>query len=239
MANIQRRDLMKGMLATAAAMAMPAAAWAERSTEDQMMDIYRLTGKEASRQQLLGGFPTFCVTGRGLGPLKLDTLVRVFLIKPEFDDWKDVALTALGNPSLNDFAGRMRAAHDYATAHGYLAGFPNYFDAPTGLNGARVCGTILIKKQPNPSPITVTNLTLAELGVANMNDALGLFKGVRNYCALKGFAAGYPNMHHANLSKTMNHEQIVCGVVLFKSSAVVDSTVTAQTTLDMDACPQP
>ncbi|MBZ5492586.1 MAG: hypothetical protein LAO76_16820 [Acidobacteriia bacterium] len=237
MANIQRRELMKGILAMAGAMAMPTVAWADQSIEGQMMDIYRLAGVEASHHQLLGGFPTFCTTAIGSDPLtKGDKVIKVFLIKPEFDDWKDVALTALGNPPLNDFAGRMRAAHDYATAHGYLAGFPNYFDAPTGLNGTRVCGTILIKKQPNPSPITLTNLSLAELGVANMNDTLGLFTGIRKYCALRGFAAGYPNMHHANLSKTMNHEQIVCGVVLFRESAVAASTVTARTSLNMDAC---
>lgn len=236
MVNIQRRDLIKGILATAGAMAMPALAWTDQSSENEMMNIYRLTGVEASRHQLLGGFPTFCAKAIVAPPFK-GQVVNVFLIKPEFDDWKDVALTTLGNPSLNDFAGRMRAAHDYATAQGFLAGFPNYFDAPTGLNGARVCGTILIKKQPNPSPIVVTNLSLAELGVANMNDTLGLFKGIRKYCALHNFAAGYPNMHHANLSKTTNHEQIVCGVVLFRESALVPSTVTTQTSLNMDACP--
>jgi hypothetical protein len=220
---------MKGLLVTAAAIGFPRTMWADQATEGDMMETFRQVGLETTRQvqinhkDYVGGFPPFCkrrdpMTGKMKG-------VAIF-IGAGFADWKDVELSELGNVSLNDFAGRMRAAHNYATSHNYLAGFPNFFDAPTGPSGQRrVCGTILIKNQPslpgvNPSPVIVRNLSLAELGNVNLNDSLARFKAVQKYAKTHGFAGGYPTMHQTDLTGQESPHaprRILYGTVLFAS----------------------
>jgi hypothetical protein len=224
MGNIRRRDLMKGILATAAAMAFTRTMRGDQATENDMMEVFRQVGNEATvqnqtnHQNFVGGFPNFCIVTPTL-PLRTK-LVEAIFIKSDFADWKNVELSELRNVSLDDFAGRMRAAHDYAMRHGYLAGFPTFFDAPVGANGHRVCGTVLIKNQANlpgvnPPPIIVRNLSLPELGNVSLNDPLGRFIATKRYAYATGFAGGFPTMHHANLAGEIRHSRIVCGTVLF------------------------
>jgi len=46
--------------------------------------------------------------------------------------WRDVPLSSLGSPSLDDFSLRMRATQDYAGRNGFVGGFPTYFHADYG-----------------------------------------------------------------------------------------------------------
>ena len=39
-------------------------------------------------------------------------------------EWRDVPLSELGNPNLDDFGARMRATQDYATRNGFVRGIP-------------------------------------------------------------------------------------------------------------------
>lgn len=222
MKNIERRDLLKGILATTIAMAFPVGVRADQNTEEQMMDIFRQVAQEATKRGYVGGFPTFC--------LKLDAFnhwrVSAMLLGSDLVDWKDVLLTELGNPSLDDFGGRMRGAQNYATTHGYVAGFPNFFDAPTGPNGhQRVCGTILIKRtlpsenqhEPNSPSAVVQDISVAELGNLPLTDSLGRFRATQKYAARNNFAAGFPNMYHANFAGGTNQIKFACGTVLFSA----------------------
>jgi hypothetical protein len=65
------------------------------------------------------------------------------LIKSSCATFRDVPLTELGSPSLDDIGARFRATQDYATRQGFVGGFPTFFHADRG-NGI-VCGTILMK----------------------------------------------------------------------------------------------
>jgi len=229
MANIQRRDLMKEILATTIAVAFPLNLRADQNTEEAMMDIFRQVAKQATQLNYVGGFPTFCIQPKQKG-LKGWT-VSTILLGSDLVDWKDVALIELGSPSLDDFGGRMRSAQAYATRHGYVAGFPNFFDAPSGPNGhQRVCGTILIKNQPglpgtnqrepNGPSIVVRDVSLAELGNVHLTDSLGRFRATQKFADSNGFAGGFPNMNHVNFAGTINQEKFSCGTVLFSTNKV-------------------
>lgn len=99
----------------------------------------RATQDFASRNGFLAGFPTFFHADYGKG-----TVCGTVLIGNAGADWRDVPLTELGNPALDDIGARMRSANDYAVRNGYLSGFPNFYHADYGKG--IVCGIILIKK---------------------------------------------------------------------------------------------
>ena len=74
--------------------------------------------------------------------LKKVTSCGTVLIKPGCAEFRDIPLAELGNPVLSDIGARFRATQDYATQHGFVGGFPNFFHADYG-NGI-VCGIILL-----------------------------------------------------------------------------------------------
>ena len=57
-------------------------------------------------------------------------------------DWRDVPAAELGNPQ--GIMERFRAVNDYAGAHGYIGGFPNFHQAEK--DGQLVYGVFLIKE---------------------------------------------------------------------------------------------
>ncbi|HEY2912715.1 MAG TPA: hypothetical protein VGK21_05105 [Candidatus Angelobacter sp.] len=230
MVKIQRRDLMKGIMATVAAMALPGTIWANPITEERMVEVFNQVSQQTSDPQFVGAFPDFCIP-----PLKkglVSTIVGTVSIKVGFAELRDhVPLTDLGkNLSVTDWAGIMRATHDYATRQGFLTGFPTFnFPKVGGKFPKNKVGpdiytpVVLIKSQlstpGNLAQIILTNVSLAELGNVDLNDSLGRFRATTKYARKHGFVGGFPNMYHTNLAGPANHLQTVCGTLLVRSGA--------------------
>lgn len=236
MANIQRRDLMKGMLATAAAMALPGTIWADSPTEEKMIEVFNQVSQQLSDPQFIGAFPDFCIPPRVEG--LTTTIVGTVSIKTGFAELRDhVQLTDLGkNLSVTDWAGIMRATHDYATSQGFLTGFPTFNfprvggKFPKNKVGPIHMPVVLIKNHLNlpginPAPIILRDVPLTELGNVDLNDSLGRFRATTKYARKHEFAGGFPNMYHANRAGSKGHLEIVCGTVLVGSSAAVTGSV--------------
>lgn len=92
----------------------------------------------AFKQGYRGGFPNFHQANYGKGEV-----YGAILIKKGAADRKDIPATELGNPG--SIEARFRAVHDWAVAHGYRGGFPNFHQANHG--AGVVYGTILVKKK--------------------------------------------------------------------------------------------
>jgi hypothetical protein len=73
------------------------------------------------------------------------TLCGCVLIRHTAAVWRDIPISELGNPSLEDIGARFRATNDYAKRNGFLSGFPNFYHADHG--AGIVCGSILIKPE--------------------------------------------------------------------------------------------
>lgn len=108
----------------------------------------RATHDYAVKNGFVGGFPNFFhakiqVVTTEKRKKSYVTVCGTILLKKESAVWKDIPLTTLGNPPLDDIESRFRATNDYAIANNFIAGFPNFYHADYG-QGV-VCGTILIK----------------------------------------------------------------------------------------------
>jgi hypothetical protein len=102
-------------------------------------DRMRATNTYASQNGFVGGFPNFYHADYGNG-----IVCGTVLLNSDQAEWRDVPLSELGNPSLDDIGARFRATQDYANKNGFVGGFPNFFQADYG-NGI-VCGTVLLKQ---------------------------------------------------------------------------------------------
>lgn len=109
----------------------------------------RATNTYASQNGFVGGFPTFFHADYGRG-----IVCGTVLLKSEGAEWRDIPLSELGSPALDDFEARFRATQDYASRNGFVGGFPNLFHAQAVVEvdprtGRRrrdtVCGTVLLK----------------------------------------------------------------------------------------------
>lgn len=109
----------------------------------------RATQDYAIRNGFVGGFPNFyhaVYPGFSVflfgGAISI-TVCGTVLLKSGCAIWRDVPLSELGNPALEDIGARFRATNDYAVDNMFLGGFPNFYHADHGQG--IVCGTILIK----------------------------------------------------------------------------------------------
>lgn len=103
---------------------------------------------------------------------------------------------------------RFREANDYAWAHRFLSGFPNFHEADYGLGvvyGTMLLGSDVAEWQDVP---------LSALGNPNLNDVGARFRATNDWAHRNGFLSGYPNFHHADYGRG-----IVCGTVLIKKGA--------------------
>lgn len=99
----------------------------------------RATQNYAVQNGYVGGFPTYHHIDYGKG-----IVCGTVLLGSAAADWRDVPLSELGNPALDDIGARMRSANDYAARNGYLSGFPTFHHIDYGKG--IVCGIILIKR---------------------------------------------------------------------------------------------
>ena len=123
--------------------------------------------------------------------------------------WQDVPLKDLGNPSLDDFAARMRATQTYAVQNGYVGGFPNFFHADYG-KGV-VCGTVLI----GHGGAEWRDVRLTELGNPPLDDIRAMMTSANDYAFKNGYLGGFPTFFHTEYGNGI----IVCGIVLIKKNA--------------------
>jgi hypothetical protein len=94
-------------------------------TESEMaMKAFRHRAEVATQEGFVGAFPNFYTATYGRNHVG----GTVFL-KPGAAEWRDVPLSELGDPPLDSFAARFRATNHYATEHGFVGGFPNFFHA--------------------------------------------------------------------------------------------------------------
>lgn len=135
--------------ATAEWLDIPLAELGNVALED-FAERMRATNTWASQHGFIGGFPTFFHADYGSG-----IVCGSVLIKSDGTEFRDIPLSELGNPALEDFEARFRATQDYATRNGFVGGFPTLFhaknvvdvDVRTGQKKyATVCGTILLKQ---------------------------------------------------------------------------------------------
>jgi len=102
----------------------------------------------------LGGFPTFFHADYGNG-----VVCGTVLIRTDGAEVRDIPLSELGNPALDDFEARFRATQDYASRHRFVGGFPTLehrtavvttevtsTSQRTPTQQAVVCRTVLLKR---------------------------------------------------------------------------------------------
>jgi hypothetical protein len=99
----------------------------------------RATTNYAVANGYVGGFPNGYNADYGAG-----MVCGTILLRQGSADFRDVPLSELGNPALDDIGARMRSANDYAARNGYLSGFPTFHHADYGKG--IVCGIILVKR---------------------------------------------------------------------------------------------
>ncbi len=148
-----------------------------------------------------GVYPTYSLIG--VGPSEVD--YGTVYVSPTAAEWRDVPLTDLGNPPLDDFGARMRAANTYAVNNGFRGGFPNFEHADYG-HGI-VCGTILIKNDVSE----FRDIPLVNAG-GDLNDIGARFTAVHEYAKLQGFVSGFPTMFDGDYG-----HGTVCGAVLLRT----------------------
>jgi hypothetical protein len=167
------------------------------------MGDFRFRADAAAKEQRPGAFPNFYLAHVGANHVG-----GTIFLHAAMAEWRDVPLAELGNPSLEDFGGRLRGTQDHALKQGFAGGFPNYYHADYG-NGV-VCGTALIR----PPGAELRDVPISELGNPALDDIGARFRGTQDYAIRNGFVGGFPNFYHADYGKG-----IVCGTILIKPIA--------------------
>jgi hypothetical protein len=109
---------------------------------------------------------------------------------------------------LEDFAGRMRETHTWARNHGFIGGFPNFFQTDHG--SGIVCGTILL----HDDKAEWRDIPHSELGYVPLDDIAARMRAVHTWARNHGFIGGYPNFFHAD-----HGNGVVCGTILLPDSS--------------------
>jgi hypothetical protein len=197
------------------------------SRQQTAMEAFRNRTLTAPAMGFVAGFPTFHEQVQGRNHLS-----GTVFVTHASADWRDVPLVELGNVSLDDFAGRMRASNTWASQHGYIGGFPTFFHADYG--SGIVCGTTLIKA----AGAEFRDISLLELGSPSLDDFEARFRATQDYALREGFVGGFPTLFHAkvpNPIEVSNPAQrigigsgqiTVCGAILFRKGERIGSTLT-------------
>jgi hypothetical protein len=98
--------------------------------------LFRAANDYAGAEGYSAAFPNCHQADHGQG-----VVYGTILIKPNVTEWRDVPGSQLGNPATDDVRAMMTAAADYATANGFVAGFPTFHQNVVG--GQVVYGIVL------------------------------------------------------------------------------------------------
>jgi hypothetical protein len=197
------------------------------SREQLAMAAFHNRMQSAASLGFIGAFPTFqeSVSGR-------DHLGGTILIRPAGGEFHNVSLAKLGNVSLTDFVGRIRAANKWAATQvvqtgikvggggifepQYAGAFPTFFHAndATGIG----CGTIAIKAEAAES----RDVPKSQLNNVAEGDFEGRFRATQDYARKNGFVGGFPTFIDGPglvLGQTVGehpHTEMLYGTVLLR-----------------------
>ena len=197
------------------------------SREQLAMAAFHNRMQSAASLGFIGGFPNFqeSVSGR-------DHLGGTILIRPAGGEFHNVSLAKLGNVSLTDFVGRIRAANKWAATQvvqtgikvggggifepQYAGAFPTFFHASdaTGIG----CGTIAIKAEAAES----RDIPKSQLNNIAEGDFEGRFRATQDYARKNGFVGGFPTFIDGPglvLGQTVGehpHTEMLYGTVLLR-----------------------
>ena len=155
-----------------------------QTPQEAAMQEFRNRAEMAVQQNFVGAFPNFYTSTEGR-----NHLAGTVFIKATTAAWRDIPLSELGNVSLTDFEGRIRASNTWAEEHGFIGGFPTFYHADYG-NGI-VCGTVLIKKDG----AEWRNIPLRELGNPAPDNFEAFFRAVQDYASRNDFVGGFPTFN--------------------------------------------
>jgi hypothetical protein len=167
----------------------------------------------AAGEGFLGGFPTFRETTHGV-----DVYGGTVFLTRNAGERRDVQLADLGGLSLTELSDRkfgdwMRATNTYASANGFIGGFPAGFFGDAGQG--TVCPTILIRHET----AEWRDVYLDELGMPSLDDIEARFRASHDYAIAGGFVGGFPNLFHALVGdepRPTRRRGIVCGTILIR-----------------------
>lgn len=171
------------------------------SLDGQPAETFRQRSRFAAENDAIAALPNFHHAKYGR------TVVGgAMLLRSAQAEWRDVPLSELGNPDLDDFGQRMRSTQDYAIRNGFVGGFPNFHHGDYG-NGI-VCGTILL----GANCVQWRDLPWSEIGSPGLSDIGARFRGVHDWAVRNLYAGGFPNMYHGDTPGGR-----VAGVILLKA----------------------
>jgi hypothetical protein len=105
---------------------------------DDVWARFSRTNDWAVANGFAGGFPNFHEADYGAG-----TVYGTLLIRLDRAEWRDVPAADIGDPQIDDVAGRFAAINDYAVNNGFISGYPNGHTAI--YDGNRVYGAFLLR----------------------------------------------------------------------------------------------
>jgi hypothetical protein len=146
-----------------------------------------------------GGFPNFNEADYGQGLVYGSILLNQGAAEP-----REVPAADLGAP--NAFVPRFQAVQDFATANGFVGGFPTFHQADPGqglLYGCVLLGSVAAEWRDVPA---------SELG--NASGIMPRFRAVQDFATANGFVGGFPTFHQADYG-----QGLVYGCVLVKRAA--------------------
>jgi hypothetical protein len=190
------------------------------AADELRMASFRHIEKMAANEGLVGGFPNFHqVTNVSETTGRRSSYGGTIFVRPLGAEKRDITMADLGNAALEDFSGRMRAAHKWAMENGYIGGFPTFFHANTATG--TVCGTVLLKAEC----AEFRDVPLSELGNPSMSDIEARFRGSHDYAVKNGFVGGFPTLNQRRnwVYRTVGNQgrwraEELCGTVLLRSS---------------------
>lgn len=158
---------------------------------------FRAVSHYASEHGFRGAFPNFFEANYG-------PVYGTVLIHRGAADWRDIPASELGNPKT--LKERFHAVARYASAHGYIGAFPNFFEANYG--HGKVYGTVLVKREA----ADWRDVSAAELG--NPQTPEERFRAVAHYASKQGYIGAFPNFFEADYG----HGKVY-GTILIKREA--------------------
>jgi hypothetical protein len=166
------------------------------------MERFRQVHRFAEVHGNVSGFPDFEQGLNGGG----DLVYGVLLLSAPGAVRRVVAASTLGYSGA-DVGSRVRAAHRYASANGFVSGFPDWEHDTS--NGQLVYGTILLSASIAERRV----VDAATLGYAG-DDVGERYRSAHRYAVAQGFVGGFPDWE-----QDTQGGRLVYGVVLLKSGA--------------------
>lgn len=181
------------------------------NAEQEKMAMFRHIMKKAVESKYVGGFPTFHIT-----TVSGQILCTAIYLNSKAVERRDVPQANLGNISVDDFEGRIKAVNVYAKNNGFVGAMPTFHHANSG-NGI-VFGTMLFKS----NAAEFLNIPLSELGNPPLADYEARFRATQDYAVRNHFLGGFPTFHQEQVVVDMDIRTrrkiraTVCGAVLIK-----------------------